>query len=221
MTLLKKNKKEDILDENKFFRHKTKNNILLSAEYLFGNKGINETSTRDINIHANLKNSSSLSYHFGNKENLVDSILTIRISELEEIRQKKYNNLLKKKRNLSKKDLMRLLIGPVIEKILFDPLWKNFLPFYEQVIIFNDSEIITNGYIKIIDTYAKGTKIIYQHLNMIGNGKNLDISVKKRHDFLCFFICSLSHTKKTEPQLLSEKSYIDYLEKISLNILLS
>ncbi len=203
------------------FRNKTKNNILISAEYLFGNKGINETSTRDINIHANLKNSSSLSYHFGNKENLIDSILTLRISELEEIRLSKYNYLLKKKRNLSTKDLMKLLIGPVIDKISNDSLWKNFLSFYEQVIIFNDSEIITNGYIKIIDTYAKGTKKIYRHLNKIGTGKNSDISVKKRHDFLCFFICSLSHTKKTEPNLINKKSYINYLEKISLGILLS
>tara|TARA_Y100001970_G_scaffold91683_1_gene115648 strand:+ start:425 stop:1090 length:666 start_codon:yes stop_codon:yes gene_type:complete len=221
MSLLKKNEKELLTVLGDPFRNKTKTNILISAEYLFGNKGINETSTRDINIHANLRNSSSLSYHFGNKENLIDSILTARISELEEIRMRNYNEMLKDKKNLSKKDLMKLLIGPVIEKISNDPLWRNFLSFYEQVIIFNDSEIITNGYIKIIDTYAKGTKKIYRYLNKIGTGKNLDISVKKRHDFLCFFICSLSHTKKTEPQLINEKSYIDYLEKISLDILLS
>tara|TARA_B100000965_G_scaffold208918_1_gene174549 strand:+ start:8913 stop:9578 length:666 start_codon:yes stop_codon:yes gene_type:complete len=221
MSLLKKKEKELLFVFNDHYRNKTKNNILTSAEYLFGSKGINETSTRDINIHANQRNSSSLSYHFGNKENLIDFILTIRISELEKIRLQKYNDLIESKKNLTKNDLMNLLIGPVIEKISNDRLWKNFLSFYEQVIIFNDSEIITNGYRKIIDTYAKGTKKIYKHLNRIGTGKDLDISVKKRHDFLCFFICSLSHTKKTEPKLIRKKSYIDYLEKISLDILLS
>jgi len=221
MSLQNKTEKELIYDFDNPLRNKTKNNILISAEYLFGNKGINETSTRDINIHANQKNSSSLSYHFGNKENLIDSILIYRISELEKIRIKEYNNLLAAKKNITKEDLINLLLGPVIEKISKDPLWKNFISFYEQVIVFNESEIITNRYIKVIDTYAKGTKKIYRHLNKIGTGKNLDISVKKRHDFLCFFICSLSHTKKTEPQLISEKTYIDYLEKISLDILLS
>lgn len=221
MTLLKKNEQELIYDFNDPFRNKTKNNILISAEYLFGNKGINETSTRDINIHANQKNSSSLSYHFGNKENLIDSILIYRISELEKIRIKEYNNLITTKKNITKKDLMKLLLGPVIEKISKDPLWKNFISFYEQVIVFNESEIITNRYMKVIDTYAKGTKKIYRNLNKIGTGKDLDISVKKRHDFLCFFICSLSHTRKTEPQLISQKTYVDYLEKISLDILLS
>ena len=34
---------------------------------------------------------------------------------------------------------------------------------------------------------------------------------------MCFFICSLSHTKKTEPQLISKKTYIDYLEKPNEN----
>lgn len=221
MSLLKKNEKELIFDSNDPFRNKTKNNILISAEYLFGNKGINQTSTRDINIHANQKNSSSLSYHFGNKENLIDSILIYRISELEKIRIKKYDNLKTTKKNITKKDLMKLLLGPVIDKISNDPLWKDFISFYEQVIVFNESEIITNKYIKVIDTYAKGTKKIYRELNKIGTGKNLDISVKKRHDFLCFFICSLSHTKKTKPKLINEKTYVDYLEKISLDILLS
>jgi len=90
MSLLKKKEKELLFVFNDPYRNKTKNNILTSAEYLFGNKGINETSTRDINIHANQKNSSALSYHFGNKENLIDFILTIRISELEKIRIQKY-----------------------------------------------------------------------------------------------------------------------------------
>ena len=106
MSLLKKNEKELLTVLGDPFRNKTKTNILISAEYLFGNKGINETSTRDINIHANLRNSSSLSYHFGNKENLIDSILTARISELEEIRMRNYNAMLKDKKNLSKKDLV-------------------------------------------------------------------------------------------------------------------
>jgi len=221
MSLQNKTEKELIYDFDNPLRNKTKNNILISAEYLFGNKGINGTSTRDININANQKNSSSLSYHFGNKENLIDSILIYRISELEKIRIKEYNNLLATKKNITKKDLMNLLLGPVLEKISKDSLWKNFISFYEQVIVFNESEIIANRYIKVIDTYAKGTKKIYRHLNKIGTGRDLDISVKKRHDFLCFFICSLSHTKKTEPQLISETTYVDYLEKISLDILLS
>ena len=66
----------------------TQLNILISAEYMFGHKGINSTSTRDINLHSTEKNASSVSYHFGNKENLIDFILAYRMSELELIRMK-------------------------------------------------------------------------------------------------------------------------------------
>ena len=199
----------------------TQLNILISAEYMFGHKGINSTSTRDINLHSTEKNASSVSYHFGNKENLIDFILAYRMSELELIRMKEYDKLLKKTSSPSKKDLIKLILRPIINKISKDPLWKNFIPFYEQVIVFNESQIIQNRYMNIVNNYAKGTLEIYKRLKSIHEGKPKNISDKKRHDFLCFFICSLSHSRKTNPQITNHKNYIDYLEKISLDILLS
>ena len=199
----------------------TQLNILISAEYMFGHKGINSTSTRDINLHSTEKNASSVSYHFGNKENLIDFILAYRMSELELIRMKEYDKLLKKTSSPSKKDLIKLILRPIINKISKDPLWKNFIPFYEQVIVFNESQIIQNRYMNIVNNYAKGTLEIYKRLKSIHEGKPKNISDKKRHDFLCFFICSLSHSRKTNPQIINHKNYIDYLEKISLDILLS
>lgn len=55
-------------------------NILLSAEKLFAEKGFDGTSTREISKMANV-NISMISYYFGSKEKLFEKIFEVRMSE--------------------------------------------------------------------------------------------------------------------------------------------
>ena len=59
----------------------TKEKILDSAEYLFANKGLKETSVRDITSHANV-HLAAVNYHFDSKDGLVRAVIERRITLL-------------------------------------------------------------------------------------------------------------------------------------------
>ncbi|MGD9942455.1 MAG: TetR/AcrR family transcriptional regulator [Burkholderiaceae bacterium] len=60
--------------------------LLLTAERLYAERGIDGVSLREIAREAEQKNNSALLYYFGSKEALVDAILDLRVREIEEAR---------------------------------------------------------------------------------------------------------------------------------------
>ena len=71
---------------------KTRLQIILAAEYLFGEQGIDAVSLRQVNVAAGQKNSSATHYHFGNKETLVASIYDYRMASVNSRRLKMLDN---------------------------------------------------------------------------------------------------------------------------------
>ncbi|MDG1463243.1 MAG: TetR family transcriptional regulator, partial [Gammaproteobacteria bacterium] len=65
---------------------RTRLQIILAAERLFGEQGIDAVSLRQINVAAGQKNSSATHYHFGNKETLVAAIYEYRMQNVNERR---------------------------------------------------------------------------------------------------------------------------------------
>ena len=63
---------------NKF--SETKLELMYAAEILFGQKGIKNTSHRDIINITNQKNISAISYHFQDLQGLVRALLEFRMS---------------------------------------------------------------------------------------------------------------------------------------------
>lgn len=59
----------------------TKDKILDSAEHLFANKGLKETSVRDITSHANV-HLAAVNYHFHTKDGLLKALMDRRIAPL-------------------------------------------------------------------------------------------------------------------------------------------
>jgi len=60
---------------------KTKERILDSAEYLFANKGLKDTSVRDITSQADV-HLAAVNYHFQSKDGLVKAVMARRIATL-------------------------------------------------------------------------------------------------------------------------------------------
>jgi AcrR family transcriptional regulator len=65
----------------------TKEQIVLSAERLFAERGLDGVSFRQIGIEAGNGNHSAVQYHFGSKDQLVRAILDYRLSQLDERRR--------------------------------------------------------------------------------------------------------------------------------------
>ena len=57
--------------------------LILSAERLFAERGVEGVSLREVNQAANQKNISATHYHFGSRQGLVDAVLRHRLPELD------------------------------------------------------------------------------------------------------------------------------------------
>lgn len=65
---------------------KVKEQLILSGEKLFGLKGIEGTSLREIATKAENGNNNAVRYHFGSKEGLIQAIFRYRVAQLEPYR---------------------------------------------------------------------------------------------------------------------------------------
>ena len=68
-----------------------KEKILYVAERLFGQRGINGVSLREIAVAAEQANNSAVALHFGDKEGLVHAIYETRAPLIDRIREKRLN----------------------------------------------------------------------------------------------------------------------------------
>lgn len=57
--------------------------LILAAERLFAERGVEGVSLRQVNQAANQKNNAAAHYHFGSRDGLVDAVLTYRLPELD------------------------------------------------------------------------------------------------------------------------------------------
>lgn len=60
----------------------TRQQLILAAERLFAERGIDGVSLREINVAAKQRNTSAAHYHFGSKEALIDAIFEFRRGEV-------------------------------------------------------------------------------------------------------------------------------------------
>lgn len=88
--------------------------ILNAAEELFGRKGIEGVSLREIAEAAGQRNNSVVRYHFQTKANLLSELLTERIGEVERARQKLVDQHLPLE-SQSPETLLRLLWEPLLD----------------------------------------------------------------------------------------------------------
>jgi AcrR family transcriptional regulator len=61
--------------------------IVFAAERLFGERGINAVSLREVAVAAGQRNNSAVSYHFGSRNGLVDAVFRHRMARIDERRR--------------------------------------------------------------------------------------------------------------------------------------
>src|ERR1700689_2624058 len=90
----------------------TKTKILDAAEKLFGNKGFDATSLRDITAEAQV-NLAAVNYHFQSKESLIDAVIARRI---EPVNQKRLEMLDEAGPNPSLEQILAAFVAPLLEQ---------------------------------------------------------------------------------------------------------
>lgn len=94
----------------------TREQIMLAAEHLFAHKGIDAVSLNEINKAAGQKNTSSLHYHFGSKEELIQEIVYFHYEEIETALQDSLNQL-ELTSALRYRQLIECTIAPFVAKL--------------------------------------------------------------------------------------------------------
>jgi AcrR family transcriptional regulator len=103
--------------------------LILAAERLFAEGGIEGVALRHINQAANHKNISAAHYHFGSREGLVQAVLAYRLPELDRRR----GELLR--RNVEAKDVrfyLEAFIAPLAEELAPREEGNYYLRFIQQ-----------------------------------------------------------------------------------------
>lgn len=88
--------------------------ILLAAERLFAERGVDNVSLREIGERAGQRNNSAVQYHFGDKSRLIQSLYDLRLVPLNETRLK----MLSEVAEPDVADLARIYVLPMAEAVM-------------------------------------------------------------------------------------------------------
>jgi AcrR family transcriptional regulator len=109
----------------------TRRELLLAAERLFAERGIDAVSLREINLTAGQRNKSAVHYHFGGKRALIEALFALRMREVDRRRHARLDAL-----DLERADLQTLVaavVYPLAEQIDGSPRGGHYLRFLAQV----------------------------------------------------------------------------------------
>jgi len=95
----------------------TQDLLLLTAERLFAQEGIDAVSTRRIALVAGQRNISALQYHFGGKDQLIDALLALRLRGINQRREALLAELAQADRGADLHGLLTALVLPLTEEL--------------------------------------------------------------------------------------------------------
>lgn len=133
----------------------TRELILLTAERLFAERGIEAVPLRDIGLAADQKNNFAVQYHFGDRENLVRAIAEYRAEPLARMSLAIVGDLVAGERPVTVTDLVRAFVAALATNLEGD---SHFLGFISRYIIERD------GYAGLDETVPTGLKATLQEI---------------------------------------------------------
>ena len=114
--------------------HSTRELLILTAERLFAEQGIDGVSLRQINWAAGQRNLSATHYHFGSKESLIAAIYAFRMGRVNERRLALLDRIEAEGRQSDVRALVEGIVTPVMEEIDSGPGGAHYIRFLAQVI---------------------------------------------------------------------------------------
>lgn len=96
---------------------RTREQLILAAERLFAEQGMDNVSLRQINAGAGQRNSSAAHYHFGSKDALIEAISVYRIGRIDRTRNAMLEKLKAENGSPDVAALLRALVIPLVQEI--------------------------------------------------------------------------------------------------------
>ena len=195
----------------------TQLDIIYAAEVVIGKKGIENTTHRNIIKQSNQKNISAINYHFKNLDEVIDGILNIRMDIMMSERKEFIENA-EKDHVITNLDLVKAYIMPLYERVFYDPEWKYYIFFINDLLLNNTHQTLNN-----LLRYNFPSSIVEKRIAQINNYPNDFIFKERIMSNGRFYISSLAARKREidsgNIDILPEKEYLEFLLKTSTGII--
>jgi AcrR family transcriptional regulator len=119
----------------------TRRELILAAERLFAERGIEGVSLREINLAAKQRNTSAAHYHFGSKDALVDAIFEFRRAEIGKRRDELLDAFESGERKTEPRSLAEALILPLAKEVQQGPESGRYLEFLAHLFLTSPSQV--------------------------------------------------------------------------------
>ncbi len=113
----------------------TRTKLILAAERLFGERGIDAVPLREVVAAAGQRNASALGYHIGGREELVLAILEFRRAAVDARRVELLDECARDGVEMDENAIAAGVIIPLVELMLSDPRGGNYLRFLSQAYV--------------------------------------------------------------------------------------
>jgi AcrR family transcriptional regulator len=90
----------------------TRNHLLDVAEELFGARGVNAVSLREIRIAAGARNTAAMQFHFGDRDGLIDALVARHMPRIAALQQDLYDAMVADGRQNDSRSLVEVLVRP-------------------------------------------------------------------------------------------------------------
>lgn len=119
----------------------TRQQLILAAERLFADRGIEGVSLREINLAAKQRNTSAAHYHFGSKDALIDAIFEFRRCEIGGRRDEMLDALEHSGRAADPRALAEALVMPLAAEVQRGPEAGRYLEFLAHLFLTSPSQV--------------------------------------------------------------------------------
>jgi len=114
----------------------TREKLLHAAEKLFATKGIDGTAIREVNALAGQRNTSAIRYHFDGMAGLLESLVELRMGELDQARRRALEGLEAERapERTGVEDYVGVLVLPLAERVHAEEDWACWVRVLGQLI---------------------------------------------------------------------------------------
>lgn len=120
--------------QNHVAAQSTRELLILTAERLFAEHGIDAVSLRQINTEAGQRNLSATHYHFGSKEALIGIIYDFRMERVNLRRLEMLAHIEAEDRQGDIHALVECVVAPIVQEVTSDASGAHYIRFLAQVI---------------------------------------------------------------------------------------
>lgn len=93
----------------------TRNHLLDVAEQMFGERGVNGVSLREIRLASGARNTAAIQFHFGDREGLVHALTARHMPRIAELQQELYDTMVSEGRDEDERSLVEVLVRPIAD----------------------------------------------------------------------------------------------------------